>query len=217
MFRRREPRSYGRLAREAVWPRGGWARAASYVKHRLRRLPGSPGSIGRGVAAGVFASFTPMFGLHFILAALLAKLARGNIVAALLGTFAGNPLTFPFIAFASMELGHWILGTTRRGGDEPGPLLDAFSAAWSDLWRNARAAFTEAEASWSGLAVFWSDVFLPYAVGGVAPGLAAALAAYAVTAPVVAAYQRRRAQLAQRRLERVERARDKVRRDGVAG
>lgn len=217
MFRRRIPRSYGRVAREALWPRGGWGRAASYAKHRLRRLPDPPERIARGVGAGVLAVFTPMFGFHLILAALLAKLARGNIVAALLGSFSGNPLTFPFIAVLSMELGHWILGTTRRGGEEPGPVLEAFARASADLWHNARAAFSEAEAHWSGLDVFWSDVFLPYAVGGLLPGVVAALLAYAVTVPVVTAYQRRRAQLALRRLERLERARDKVRRGGVAG
>ena len=57
---------------EFVWPRGGWARAFHYVKHRMRRLPDSPERIARGVWAGVFVTFTPLFGMHFVFAVLLA-------------------------------------------------------------------------------------------------------------------------------------------------
>ena len=217
MFRRRAPRSYGRIAREALWPRGGWARAASYVKHRLRRLPDPPERIGRGVAAGVLASFTPLFGFHFLLAAVFAKLMRGNIVAGLFGTFFGNPLTFPFIAFSSLELGHLLLGR-GMGRRAHGSLVDAFSGAWSDLWYNLRAVFTDAEMRWTGLGAFWHDVFLPYAVGGIAPGIACAVVAYWLTVPIVTAYQRRRAGLAARRLERLRaQAQREAGRDGVAG
>ena len=71
---------------------------------------------------------------------------------------------------------------------------------------------------WDGLAVFWSDVFLPYAVGGVLPGLASALVAYWLTVPIVTAYQKRRAGLAARRLERLRaKAAREAGRDGVAG
>ena len=78
---------------EFFWPRGGWGRAARYVQHRLHRLPDTPETIARGIFAGVFTTFTPLYGLHFIVAATLAWLVRGNIIAALLGTFFGNPLT----------------------------------------------------------------------------------------------------------------------------
>ena len=42
-------------------------------------------------------SFTPLLGLHFILAIIFAYLLRANYIAALLGTIVGNPITFPFI------------------------------------------------------------------------------------------------------------------------
>ncbi len=217
MFRRRDPRSYSRIAREAFWPRGGWARAASYVKHRLRRLPDPPRRVARGLAAGVFVSFTPLFGLHFLVAALLARLVRGNILASLLGTFFGNPLTFPFIAWSSLEFGSFLLGTTR-GVRAHGSVWEAFTGAWGDLWFNLRAAVTPAEMRWGGLDVFWADVFVPYAVGGVAPGLAAAALAYGLTVPIVTAYQKRRAGLAARKLERLRaKAKREAGRDGVAG
>jgi hypothetical protein len=71
---------------DVLWPKGGWTRAATYVKHRLNRLPDSPHRIARGIMAGVFTVFTPFYGLHFFMAAGFALLLRGNVVAALLGT-----------------------------------------------------------------------------------------------------------------------------------
>ena len=64
IFKRRDPKTYLRAVVEFVWPRGGWARAFHYVRHRLRRLPDSPERIARGMWAGVFAAFTPFYGLH---------------------------------------------------------------------------------------------------------------------------------------------------------
>jgi hypothetical protein len=58
----------------------------------------------------VFASCTPFLGLHFILAGLLAWVTRSSILASALGTFFGNPLTFPFIWIATYQLGNWALG-----------------------------------------------------------------------------------------------------------
>ena len=115
MFKRRDSRSVLRIVAEAFWPRGGWLRAAHYVKHRMRRLPGTPEQIARGVFAGAFTVFTPFFGLHFVVAAILAKVMRGSILAALLATFLGNPLTYVPIAWIALQTGHWMLGTSMRG------------------------------------------------------------------------------------------------------
>ena len=93
VFKRRDRRPVWEIVARALYPRGGWRRAAEYIALRLRRLPDSPEKIARGIGAGVFTTFTPFYGLHFILAGILAKILRGNIVAAILGTFFGNPLT----------------------------------------------------------------------------------------------------------------------------
>jgi len=60
-------------------------------------LPASNYAISSGFACGSMVSFTPLLGLHFILALIFAYLIRGNLIAALIGTVVGNPLTFPFI------------------------------------------------------------------------------------------------------------------------
>ena len=72
-------------------------RLISYYKLKLARLPASPHAIASGFACGSMVSFTPLLGLHFLLAIVFAYLIRGNFVAALLGTIVGNPITFPFI------------------------------------------------------------------------------------------------------------------------
>ena len=54
--------------------------------------PASPYAIASGFACGSMVSFTPLLGLHFILAIVFAYIIRGNFVAALLGTIVGNPV-----------------------------------------------------------------------------------------------------------------------------
>lgn len=176
---------------DTLWPRGGWSRAFQYVQYRLRRLPGTPETIARGIWAGVFTAFTPFYGLHFLIAAILARLMQGNMLAALLGTFFGNPLTYVPIAVVALETGHFMLGGdfTDRG---EGKIWRAFGDAGHDLWYNFKALFTEAEADWSGWAVFNQEVFWPYFIGGIIPGIIAATVCYYLSVPVIRAYQKRR-------------------------
>jgi uncharacterized protein len=199
VFKRRTPRSYVRIVGEAIYPRGGWMRAAWYVVHRLRRLPDPAHRISRGIFAGVFVSFTPLFGLHFFAAALIAWILRGNILAALLATFFGNPITFPIIAAMSVELGAWILGMP------PVPLpkvVSAFSLASVELWANLTAVFTADTADWSRMADFFRHIFLPYLVGGIAPGIVAGIVCYYASHPLILSYQRGRLHRLKERFEK---------------
>lgn len=204
MFKRRERRSILRIVAESFWPRGGWGRAFSYVKHRLRRLPDPPHRIARGILAGVMASFTPFFGFHFITAALIAWILRGNILAAMLTTFMGNPLTFPIIGAVSLQMGGWILGDPPSTGQVHG-IVDNFMGATGDLWNNFLAIFSSAKADWGNLAVFWREVFLPYLVGGILPGIAVGMVFYYLSLPVLIAYQNRRKGRLKEKLERLRR------------
>ncbi|PRX37282.1 hypothetical protein SAMN05216257_101303 [Meinhardsimonia xiamenensis] len=191
VFKRRDRRTWLQRIGDAIYPRGGWLRAASYVWHRLRRLPDPPHKIARGVAVGIFVSFTPFFGFHFLLAAGLALLVQGNVLAALLATFVGNPLTFPLIATLSLEVGNAILNLP--GGMPLPHVVSAFSHASVELWSNFTAIFDERTAHWDNLAEFWHTVFVPYAVGGILPGLFFGMLGYWLTLPAVTAYQKRRA------------------------
>ncbi len=190
MFKRRVRRGWLTWLAHFFYPPGGWGRAASYVAHRLRRLPDTPEKIARGFAAGVFVSFTPFFGFHFLMAAIVNVFVRGNLLASLLGTFVGNPLTFPLIATASLETGAWLTGTRATFGFRH--VVDAFGNASVELWRNVKALFTADVPHWQSLHGFYDTVFFPYLVGGLLPGIAASVVGYLVARPIIAAYQKRR-------------------------
>ena len=56
----------------------------------------------------------PAFGFSFLLAIFFAFLFRGNIIASLIGTFIGNPLTFPFIWSLIYNVGIFITSKNQR-------------------------------------------------------------------------------------------------------
>lgn len=204
MFKRRKPRSYSQIATEMIYPRGGWLRAGQYVIYRLRRLPDQPHKIGRGVAAGVFISFTPLHGFHFLAAAGIAWVIGGNILAALLATFVGNPVTFPFIAFASTWLGREILGSHGRLSAKK--ILNESADATMQVWHNFSAMFGHGTAHWDRLGSFYHDIYQPYMVGGLILGTIAGAVALYLTVPVIRAYHRRRARKLAKRIERIRNA-----------
>lgn len=202
VFKRRDTRSWGRLFGEALWPRGGWVRAAQYVQHRMRRLPGTPEQIARGIFAGCIAIFTPFFGFHFFIAAGLAWLFRGSIIASLLATFLGNPFTYVPIAYLSVHLGHFLLGTTPRG-EFDASITEKFTGAVGDLWHNFKAIFTDETAHWVELHRFYDDVFFPWMVGGILPGIICGAICYYLSVPLIRAYQKSRAVRLRKKMEKL--------------
>src|SRR3546814_9642478 len=85
-----------------------------YVWRRVWRLTGTPHVIALGVAAGVFMSCTPFLGFHIVAAMLIAWVLRGNLLAAVFGTMAGNPVTYPPVWLATYDLGNWLIGAQAR-------------------------------------------------------------------------------------------------------
>jgi len=160
------------------------------------------------VFAGVLASFTPFYGFHFLAAALIATIMRGNMLAALLSTFFGNPVTFPIIAWLSLRLGNWLLGTEYVEGDT-GNLVSKFSGAAGELWHNFMTLFNDRAPHWDGLLRFYEQVFLPYLIGGILPGLLVATIAYYVSLPLISAYQNRRRLAIKRKLDSLARPKTK--------
>jgi len=191
-----------------AYPDGGWQRAGSYVWHRLRRLPDRPERIAKGIAAGVMVSFLPIFGFHFLSAAALAWVLRGNILAALLGTFFGNPFTFPLIVVGAMETGSLILGQGHMA--TPRRVMSGFKSVWTETMANLHALITPATASWEETRSFYAEVFLPYMLGGLVVGSIFGVIAYAVSLPIIRAYRARRERKLQKRFERARRAAQKT-------
>ena len=199
VFKRRDRRPIYQIVAEFFYPRGGWTRAFHYVRHRLHRLPGSPEFIARGIWCGVFTTFPPFYGLHFVVAALLARLLSGNLLAALLATFFGNPLTYLPIGVISLKTGNFLLGAELNELAHQS-LGAKFANAGADLWHNFWALFSDADADWTGLSIFYDEVFFPYMIGGIIPGIVAGTIAYYLSVPVIRAYQKRRAAKIQKKI-----------------
>jgi len=187
---------------DLLWPKGGWIRAYHYVRHRIRRLPDPPHRIARGIFAGVFISFTPLFGFHFLGAVMLARLMQGNIIAALMATFFGNPVTFVFIALSSMKTGAWLLGL---GDVDPEVVQRSFMGkfvdAGQDLKHNLMTLFKGGDADWSHLLLFYDQIFYPYLIGSIIPGIIAGTTMYYLSVPLIEVYQKRRKSRIQKKMK----------------
>lgn len=210
VFKRREKPSLLARLREVVAPRRGFRRGFAYLGHRVRRLPDTPERIALGFSCGVFITFTPLFGLHILLAIGIARIIGANMLAATIGTVLGNPATFPVIAPLSLGVGRMIIGHGETGRNFT-RLADAFGQFFEGLWDNLLVVFGAGDPNWHKLTPFLVDVFLPYLVGGILPGFAAAMASYYITRPVIAAYQARR----RSRVRKL--ARDRIARNRITG
>jgi len=191
VFKRRDKRKTREVLQHWIYPPGGWRRGISYITHRVRRLPDPPARIARGIGAGIFASFSPFLGLHFVVALLAAMVIRGNLVASVVATFFGNVATLPFIAAASLEVGDKLFGMESA---VPLPrVLGAFSSAFGQIKDNLYNLVTGGPVHWDRLSTFFQGVFLPYLLGGTVAGILAGMASYFLSRPLIEAYQRRRA------------------------
>ncbi len=148
VFKRRNSLPIARKIREGLFPEKGWSRAAEYMMARIKRLPDSPKNISFGVAIGVFVSFSPFFGIHVLLAFLIARSLRVNILAAILGTFMGNPVSFPVIAALNFSIGDLFIDVSAEGVSETSFLQQlvevsyAFSGNMSAIMSGADTDFS---------------------------------------------------------------------------
>ena len=176
LFKRRNKASWFENLRIFLWPRRSWSRSVNYVLLRINRLSGSAHTIALGCAVGIFVSFTPFMGFHFLVAGFLAYLVGGNLLASALGTFFGNPITFPFIWASAFKFGHWILGN-QVGTFKVGELLDVFSQGLFYAINNAYEMYIK-----------------PMFIGGAPLGFIVAFFGYFIIRNLVEKYQKARAQ-----------------------
>jgi hypothetical protein len=203
MFKRRKQHPVLQRLGYLIWPRTGWSRAGLYIWHRIARLRGTPHSIAAGLASGAAVSFTPMVGIHFVLAAITGSLTRGNLIAAMIGTGVGNPWTFPFIWIWIYHLGRKILGQGDAAGNPD------FLALFTGLPVFLLKMLVSFEVDIVFFHKIWV-VWAPMAVGAIPTFFAAWIAAYLVTKPLLAAYQTQRIARRSRRRKRERAAREQA-------
>lgn len=185
LFKRRKPAGWIETFRISLWPRHSWARSWRYISKRVVRLRATPHTIALGVCAGTLASFSPFIGLHFVLAFIIAWIMRANIIAAALGTFVGNPITFPFIWFATYELGVHLLNVPSIG---EGPITIAAEMAKiigltvSFQWIQAAQIFNH----------LWMPIIYPMLIGGLILGTVSAAFLYFPVKEACNAFQQKR-------------------------
>jgi len=171
--------------RTALWPRRSFGRSFQYFIKRVLRLTATPHAIAAGVAAGVFASWTPLLGFHFFLAFGLSYLLAGNMVAAALGTAFGNPLSFPFIWALTIKIGNMLIGIETGAHHKHvdlGALLKHLDVSQ-----------------------LWEPVLKPMLIGSIPPGVVSGIAFYILTYWGVRAFQvRRKSRLAARAKARIQ-------------
>ena len=178
MFRRRTPLTRINQIRSFIWPERGFRRLFAYFFQRVVRMPGTSVSIAAGLASGVAASFTPFVGLHLLIAALLAILFRGNVLASAIGTFFGNPWTFLFIWVSDYRLGLWLLQQSGYGEK----LVVLSFQQLTEVMTTVIKLFTfSTGVDWGRLTMSLEQVFLPMAIGGMVLAVLAWLVTFLLT------------------------------------
>ena len=195
MFKRRERRSIFRFFYEVIFSLKGISRAIEYVGIRLKRIPDTPHKISLGMSCGIFASFTPLFGLHFLIAGLLSYLLRANVLASLIGTFVGNPITFPIITVFNLKLGEWILGSSEYSSGDGGKIFEGFLDFIFLIYKSFFTEGSIGENNVPRMNEFLNGVFMPYSLGGLILGIFIAVVSYFLLRPLVATYQKKRSAL----------------------
>ena len=73
---------------------------------------GSPIFNAKGVAVGVFCGCFPFFGFQTLLGLFLARLAKGNLFLAAIGTWISNPFTYIPLYFFNYKVGSYFIGNS---------------------------------------------------------------------------------------------------------
>ena len=181
MFKRRnKPPILSRVA-NFFWPRAGLKRSIQYIWHRIARITGSAHFITIGVVSGVFASWTPFVGFHFILAALIALVLRGSLLASAIGTFFGNPFTFPFIWISTYNIGGFLLGLDAKSEID----LSLPDGTMMLIFTNP---VLFAETMWGAIGPY----FVPMLIGSLPPGIFTGVVFYFLLRPIITKYKERR-------------------------
>lgn len=148
----------------------------------MTRLHATPHEVALGCALGVFAACTPFLGFQMALAGALALILRVNIPAAFLGTFIGNPLSWPAIWTASYISGAWMLG------HDPAAAAEQIAASANLLGETLRQPSPEMV---DAAVVNLTPIAWEFLAGSTMIGLIAAVTSYYPTRRAVRVFQKR--------------------------
>ena len=94
----------------------------------FRHQKGSPFFNAKGLAIGVFSGCFPFFGFQTLIGVFFARLAKGNIFLAAIGTWISNPFTYVPLYYFNYKVGSIILNNSTD-------ILVERNLVIYDLWR----------------------------------------------------------------------------------
>ena len=157
-----------------------WAR-------RILRIHDTPHAIAMGVSIGTFMGWGPLYGLHTVLALVLAALSRCNKAAAVVAAWINNPITIVPILYGQYRLGALLLPGERVHGAWPAIQRLAHSLGQISLLRFGESMHALGE---SVKGIGW-DIFWPWLVGCVVSCTLLAVIAYPLVYRAVVRHRQR--------------------------
>ena len=94
----------------------------------FRNQNGSPFFNAKGLAIGVFSGCFPFFGFQTLIGVFFAKLAKGNIVLAAVGTWISNPFTYIPLYYFNYKVGSIFFNNSPTNIIEKNLVID-------ELWK----------------------------------------------------------------------------------
>ena len=106
------------------------------IKHEkilslFRNQNGSPFFNAKGLAIGVFSGCFPFFGFQTLIGVFFAKLAKGNVLLAAIGTWISNPFTYIPLYYLNYKVGSIFFNTSSNEIIEKSLVIN-------DLWKQGR-------------------------------------------------------------------------------
>ena len=97
----------------------------------FRQQKVSPLFNAKGLAVGVFSGCFPFFGFQTLIGVFLAKLTKGNVYLAAIGTWISNPFTYVPLYYFNYRVGSIFINTSSNEIIEKSLVTD-------DLWKHGR-------------------------------------------------------------------------------
>ncbi len=97
----------------------------------FRNQNGSPFFNAKGLAIGVFSGCFPFFGFQTLIGVFFAKIAKGNIFLAAIGTWISNPFTYIPLYYFNYKVGSIFFNTSSNEIIENSFVIH-------DLWKQGR-------------------------------------------------------------------------------
>ena len=165
-----------------------------FVKFRILHVDDSPQRIARGIAIGFFTAYLPVFGLHMLIALMLAWLLRANKVLAVLAVWICNPFTFLFIYYPAYRLGHLVLPFFK---EKPQTEAELELAQMQSLLNQTFSLDMMLPnlfdaAYWKQVASVFTQIGLETFIGGLILGILVALIGYRIAFYFIIGYRTRK-------------------------